>query len=90
MTLGFSGRPTIVEGPIHLDWIEHGSCVGSDVSVFFPKRGQTGLEAKRICAGCPVRGECLDYALDRGELYGVWGGLNREERMLVRRERRSA
>jgi WhiB family redox-sensing transcriptional regulator len=41
--------------------------------------------AKRICIGCPVRQECLDYALVSNQRFGIWGGLTEEERRPVRR-----
>lgn len=83
-------RPHLVEGPIQQDWVEHAACVGSDVSVFFPPRGSNGHEARRICATCPVRVECLDYAIESRERYGIFGGKDREERAAIRRARRVA
>ncbi|TMR13807.1 WhiB family transcriptional regulator [Nonomuraea turkmeniaca] len=41
--------------------------------------------AKAICAGCPVRGDCLRWALEHGERWGIWGGLNPRERRHLRR-----
>ena len=44
-------------------------------------------KAKTVCAACPVRAECLTYAVSRPEKYGTWGGLNEEERASERRRR---
>ena len=60
---------------------------GADADLFFPERGASTRRAKAICDGCPVRGECLDYALAHGEKFGIWGGLSERERRRVRRER---
>lgn len=63
------------------------ACAGMDPDLFFPHALATReLEfAKRVCAGCPVREVCLQDALDRGEQYGVWGGLSEDERRSLRR-----
>jgi WhiB family redox-sensing transcriptional regulator len=47
-------------------------------------------KAKAICARCPVRPDCLAYALDSGEMFGIWGGLNEDERRALLRQRRRA
>lgn len=70
-------------------WREHGACRGVDPNIFFPERGESCVEAKAICAGCPVRGECLDYALDLGEKFGIWGGTSERERRRMRPTRRA-
>ena len=54
--------------------------------MFFPDRGQPATEAKRICAGCEVRAECLEYALNRPEPTGIWGGATDRERRQLRRK----
>jgi WhiB family redox-sensing transcriptional regulator len=74
-----------------LDWKERGACVGADEELFFPPARRTDArrprpetddtrEAKRICGTCRVRDECRDYALDRPEPEGIWGGLTEDER----------
>ncbi|KII00545.1 transcription factor WhiB [Streptomonospora alba] len=52
-----------------------------------PEREIRERKAKEICAQCPVRTECLDYAISRPEKYGTWGGLNEDERASERRRR---
>lgn len=54
--------------------------------IFFPLRGEAGVEAKRICARCPVKAECLQFALETDERWGVWGGTSAFERRWLRRE----
>jgi WhiB family redox-sensing transcriptional regulator len=71
-------------------WVADAACVDADPAVFFLGHGQPATEAKAICAGCPVRGACLDYALEGHERYGVWGGLSERERRAEARRRRQA
>lgn len=73
---------------IRYDWQELGSCKDADPDLFFPERGSPGDSAKRVCVTCPVRIECLEYALANGERYGVWGGLTERERTRLRRRAR--
>lgn len=67
-------------------WAFHGACRGADdPELFFPHGSDThavrqALRAKAFCARCPVREECLLYALDTGQSHGVWGGTTAEER----------
>lgn len=68
------------------DWQDDASCRDVDPGIFFPERGQSTREAKRVCAGCPVRIECLTFALTNNERFGVWGGLSDTERRKVRRK----
>lgn len=71
-------------------WMAAAACRGSSVN-FHPDRGQDTRQAKAICARCPVREECYDYALDMGEMFGVWGGTTaKERRRLLRRNRFAA
>jgi len=68
-------------------WQERANCLGVDPDLFFPERGASTREAKAVCRGCEVRGECLEYALEHGEKFGIWGGLSERERRRVRRQR---
>ena len=69
-------------------WQQHGACRGLDPNLFFPERGESVKEAKAVCARCPVRAECLQYALDNYKNVGIWGGLSERERRRLRRQRR--
>lgn len=77
-----------VEDPIN--WIPLAACKDIPKDVFYPLRGESTLPAKRICYGCPVRIECLEYALAITEKLGVWGGCSERERRRIRRARKLA
>jgi WhiB family transcriptional regulator, redox-sensing transcriptional regulator len=66
------------------EWTERALCTQADPEIFFPPKGDPGTEAKQICASCPVREECLTYAIEADEKFGIWGGLNRAARLHVR------
>jgi WhiB family redox-sensing transcriptional regulator len=76
-----------------LGWTELAACRGSERTLFFaPETGERKEDrierefiAKRICASCAVRSECLANALDRNESHGVWGGMNEAERRVLLR-----
>jgi len=71
---------------VTMSWREWARCRGVDPEIFYPPEEDDALEAKSICADCPVREVCLDYALSRREKMGVWGGMTeRERRALLRR-----
>lgn len=65
---------------------EQAACAGL-TDLFFPERGESTREAKAVCRACPVKAECLEWALDAGEKHGIWGGLSERERRRVRRDR---
>lgn len=69
------------------DWRNDAACNGLNPDLFFPAQGHSTRVAKQICASCPVRIECLAYALENNEPDGVWGGLDEGERRRVRRRR---
>jgi WhiB family transcriptional regulator, redox-sensing transcriptional regulator len=69
----------------YIPWQERARCREHDPEIFFPEKGGSSREAKRICADCPVRIECLNYALRRDERYGVWGGMSERERRRLKR-----
>jgi WhiB family transcriptional regulator, redox-sensing transcriptional regulator len=68
-------------------WQEHGLCIGADPEIFFPSHGDAGMHARRICAICAVRADCLEYAT-RADEYGIWGGLDQSQRQSLRRRQR--
>lgn len=68
------------------EWNLAKACTPADAALFFPERGTDADTAKRICAGCTVRRECLTYALTPPvEKWGIWGGLSGKERRRLRR-----
>ena len=68
-----------------LRWQERALCAQTDPEAFFPEKGGSTREAKRICTTCPVRNECLEYALANDERFGIWGGLSERERRRLKR-----
>lgn len=68
-----------------LNWQERALCAETDPESFFPEKGGSTREAKRICLGCEVREWCLDYALAHDERFGIWGGLSERERRRLKR-----
>jgi WhiB family redox-sensing transcriptional regulator len=74
-------------------WRAEAECRHVDPEIFFPI-GLTGqalviaAEAKAVCARCPVRLACLQFALDANQQFGIWGGYDEEERRQLRRRRR--
>jgi WhiB family redox-sensing transcriptional regulator len=70
------------------DWHADAACKEHPEVNFFPKRGDDGRQAKGVCAGCLVRTECADWALEQGsELKGIWGGMSELDRRHRREER---
>ena len=53
---------------------------------FFPEKGGSTREAKKVCRACEVRTECLEYALQHDERFGIWGGLSERERRKLKRQ----
>ena len=66
-------------------WQERALCARTDPEAFFPEKGGSTREAKKVCVGCEVRAECLDYALGNDERFGIWGGLSERERRRLKR-----
>ena len=68
-----------------LGWQERALCAQTDPEAFFPEKGGSTREAKKVCIGCDVRGECLEYALQNDERFGIWGGLSERERRKLKK-----
>jgi WhiB family redox-sensing transcriptional regulator len=66
-------------------WQERALCAQTDPEAFFPEKGGSTREAKKVCLGCDVRGECLEYALAHDERFGIWGGLSERERRRLKK-----
>ena len=67
------------------DWRDQALCAQSDPDRFFPEKGGSTRQAKLVCQSCQVRVECLGYALQHDERFGVWGGLTEQERRKLKR-----
>ena len=83
--LGLPGLadPMDVEG--ELAWQVDALCAQTDPEAFFPEKGGSTRDAKKVCASCTVRSECLEYALGNDERFGIWGGLSERERRRLRK-----
>lgn len=82
------GLPTLVpseqiEG--ELAWQVDALCAQTDPEAFFPEKGGSTRDAKKVCAACHVKQECLDYALGNDERFGIWGGLSERERRKLKK-----
>jgi WhiB family redox-sensing transcriptional regulator len=71
-------------------WKERGACRDEDPEMFFPTRRDQEAAPRAVCKSCPVQVECLSWALDNSESYGVWGGYTEEERKPMRGARHRA
>ena len=67
-------------------WQDQALCAQTDPEAFFPDKGGSTREAKRVCRSCEVRVECLEYALEHDERFGIWGGMSERERRRLKRE----
>lgn len=82
LSLSGAPRPLTPEDP---QWQENALCAQTDPEAFFPEKGGSTREAKRICLGCEVKDDCLEYALANDERFGIWGGLSERERRRLKR-----
>lgn len=67
-------------------WMVQARCLDADPEAFFPRKGGSTKEAKRICAACPVREECLEFSVENEERFGIWGGMSERERRRLRKQ----
>jgi WhiB family redox-sensing transcriptional regulator len=68
-----------------LSWQERALCAQTDPEAFFPEKGGSTREAKRVCQSCDVKADCLEYAIENDERFGIWGGLSERERRRLKR-----
>jgi WhiB family redox-sensing transcriptional regulator len=71
------------------EWQEHAACRAIPVELFFPHVEQESDDAKAVCMECTVREPCLEFAIEASERFGVWGGLDPQERRSVVTKRRA-
>jgi WhiB family redox-sensing transcriptional regulator len=75
------------------DWRARAACRALPADLFFPageleeEAVEQAEEAKTVCARCPVRTACLEWAIATNQPYGIWGGMNASERRSIRRRR---
>ena len=86
VNLGVPGvRRPVEDEDSALAWQTDALCSQTDPEAFFPEKGGSTRDAKRICSTCDVRSECLEYALQNDERFGIWGGLSERERRKLKR-----
>ena len=68
----------------HAAWMQRGACRGNGPDTFFPTGRADAAVAKLICADCPVKTECLNYAMRNGDIVGIWGGTSEKQRRQLR------
>jgi WhiB family redox-sensing transcriptional regulator len=84
--LGVPGVRPVDDGDENaLSWQSDALCAQTDPEAFFPEKGGSTRDAKKICASCEVRAQCLEYALQNDERFGIWGGLSERERRKLRK-----
>jgi WhiB family redox-sensing transcriptional regulator len=88
LTVRLSSSVTIVDKTENknIDWRVEAVCAQTDQEAFFPEKGGSTREAKKVCLSCEVREKCLEWALANDERHGVWGGLSERERRKLKRK----
>ena len=89
---GASHEPDLPDAFLHPDWYDDAACFGADSELFFPTVGGSRkqvAEAVAVCARCPVKDVCFEFAYDL-ELYGIWGGTTTAQRQELRRQQKAA
>lgn len=78
------GIPKFTPAPPMGNWVDQAACAGLNPELFYPTRGGPTDSAKAVCGPCPVRTECLDYALTTNQPFGIWGGQSERARRRLR------
>ncbi|WP_125106933.1 WhiB family transcriptional regulator [Gulosibacter massiliensis] len=86
LELGVPGTGNQIGDDNPLAWQADALCAQTDPEAFFPEKGGSTRDAKMICQSCEVRALCLEYALERDERFGIWGGLSERERRKLRKQ----
>ncbi len=86
LELGVPGTGNQIGDDNPLAWQADALCAQTDPEAFFPEKGGSTRDAKMICHSCEVRAQCLEYALERDERFGIWGGLSERERRKLRKQ----
>jgi len=66
-------------------WMDDALCVQVDTELFFPEKGASSRPARSVCRSCLVRKDCLDWSVETGQRFGVWGGMSERQRRKIRR-----
>lgn len=71
-------------------WADQALCREVDTEIFFSNKNGSAHEAMKVCAACPVTAQCLTYAMETGQTWGVWGGMSAIGRVRLRRHLKEA
>lgn len=77
----------VLDLPARQEWVDDALCAQTDPEAFYPEKGGPAKAAKDICRQCPVIEQCLEWALEHGDRYGIWGGKSERERRKILRSR---
>ncbi|WP_298253500.1 WhiB family transcriptional regulator [uncultured Arthrobacter sp.] len=83
--IGLPLVPGSVDDDGELSWQADALCAQTDPEAFFPEKGGSTRDAKKVCGSCIVKAECLEYALEKDERFGIWGGMSERERRRLRK-----
>ncbi len=84
--IGLPGSDFDDDNDGELSWQTDALCAQTDPEAFFPEKGGSTRDAKRVCGACNVRSQCLEYALANDERFGIWGGMSERERRRLRKQ----
>lgn len=79
---------SLTEGIADESWTDRAACRGADIELFFSLEEEDQQRALEHCRICPVQEECLRYAIEQREMYGIWGGMGESERRTIIRDMR--
>lgn len=83
--IGLPGVGSGFDDEGELGWQADALCAQTDPEAFFPEKGGSTRDAKKVCGSCNVKAQCLEYALANDERFGIWGGLSERERRRLRK-----
>ncbi|GAA2176745.1 hypothetical protein GCM10009784_24490 [Arthrobacter parietis] len=83
--IGLPGIGSDFDDEGELGWQADALCAQTDPEAFFPEKGGSTRDAKKVCGSCNVKSQCLEYALENDERFGIWGGLSERERRRLRK-----
>ena len=75
----------LMDGLDFPEWMSRGLCAETDPEAFFPEKGAPSRSARQVCAVCPVRDQCLEYAMEHDERFGIWGGTSARQRRALKK-----
>lgn len=84
---------SVLDLPEHVpppgNWTRRAACKNQSIELFYPRSGRRPVKALQICQECEVKSDCLEYALEHHQHWGVWGGMTERQRFEEKRRRRN-